>query len=303
MATAPLTRQSTTLPRKQRTMPWHHYALHIVQRVLLYSVLIAFAGIFILPFYSMFVGSFMSDTALFSSTPQFWPKNGFDTSAYVELFQEIGFGRPLFNSFYLATVRTLGVLFFSALAGFTFAKRRFPGRDKLFAAMLLTMMLPGQITLIPWYLLMVKTFGWADTYWPFWIPVWASAFGIFWMRQYIASTIPDEMLEAASIDGASVFGTFMRIVLPLIAPGMAVLGILDFVQGFNEFLGPLLILTSPEKITAQLALANFKGSTIIAPRYTLMFAGSALATLPLLIVFFIFQKQLISGIMSGAVKG
>lgn len=304
MATAHLpSRQSAATPRTGRSMPWTHYVLRIGQRVLLYLILIAFALIFILPFYSMFVGSFMSDTALFSSTPQFWPKHGFDTSAYVELFQEIGFGRPLFNSFYLATVRTLGVLFFSSLAGFTFAKRRFPGRDKLFVAMLLTMMLPGQVTLIPWYLLMVKTFGWADTYWPFWIPVWASAFGIFWMRQYIASTIPDEMLEAASIDGASVFGAFMRIVLPLIAPGMAVLGILDFVQGFNEFLGPLLILTSPEKITAQLALANFKGSTIIAPRYTLMFAGSALATLPLLIVFFIFQKQLISGIMSGAVKG
>lgn len=301
MATVSLT--GSKRPATRRALPWHYYALRIGQRALLYIVLLIFAAIFILPFYSMFVGSFMSDTALFSSTPQFWPKDGFDTRAYGELFQEIGFGRPLFNSFYVAAIRTIGVLFFSSLAGFAFAKRRFPGRDKLFAAMLLTMMLPGQITLIPWYLLMVKTLGWADTYWPFWVPVWASAFGIFWMRQYIASTIPDEMLEAAAIDGASVFGTFMRIVLPLIAPGMAVLGILDFVQGFNEFLGPLLILTSPDKITAQLALANFKGTTIIAPRYTLMFAGSALATLPLLIVFFLFQKQLISGIMSGAVKG
>ncbi|MEZ4737587.1 MAG: carbohydrate ABC transporter permease [Caldilineaceae bacterium] len=284
-------------------MPWTYYIGRLLLRFLLYVVLIFFAFIFILPFYSMFVGSFMSDTALFSSTPQFWPKDGFDPKAYAQLFTELGFGRPLFNSFYLASVRTLGVLFFSSLAGFAFAKRRFPGRDRLFVIMLLTMMLPHQVTIIPWYLLMVKTFQWADTYWPFWLPAWASAFGIFWMRQYIASTIPDEMLEAAAIDGASVFGSFLRIVLPLIAPGMAVLGILDFVQGFNDFLGPLLILTSPDKITAQLALANFKGTTIIAPRYSLMFAGSALATLPLIVVFFVFQKQLISGIMSGAVKG
>ena len=215
----------------------------------------------------------------------------------------MNFGRPLFNSFYMAAVRTLGSLFFCSLAGFIFAKRHFPGRDKLFVFMLITMMLPSQITLIPWYLLMVQTFKWADTYWPFWLPEWAYAFGIFWMRQYITSTIPDEMLEAAAMDGATLFGSFWRIVLPLIAPGMAVLGILNFVEGFNQFLGPLLILTSPDMITAPLALANFKGTTVIAPRYSLMFAGSALATLPLIAVYFMFQKQLVSGIMSGAVKG
>jgi ABC-type glycerol-3-phosphate transport system permease component len=110
-------------------------------------------------------------------------------------------------------------------------------------------------------------------------------------------------LEAAAIDGSSVFGAFLRIVLPLIVPGMAVLAILDFVQGFNDFLGPLLILSDPDMITAPLALANFKGTTIIAPRYSLMFAGSTLATIPLLVIFFAFQRQLISGIMSGAVKG
>jgi ABC-type glycerol-3-phosphate transport system permease component len=98
-------------------------------------------------------------------------------------------------------------------------------------------------------------------------------------------------------------GTFFRVVLPLIMPGMAVLGILSFVESFNLFLGPLLILTDPDKITAPLALANFKGTTIIAPRYALMFAGSTLATIPLIIVFFAFQRQLISGIMSGAIKG
>ena len=294
---------STSMGAVRRPPRWKRLVPFIAGRVMLYGFLVLCAFIFIFPFYSMFIGSFMSDSALFSRDPQFWPKNGFDASSYVKLFREIGFGRPLFNSFYMAAVRTIGSLFFCSLAGFVFAKRHFPGRDKLFVFMLLTMMLPAQITLIPWYLLMVKTFKWADTYWPFWLPEWAYAFGIFWMRQYIASTIPDEMLEAAAIDGSSIFGSFWRIVLPLIMPGMAVLGILNFVEGFNQFLGPLLILTDPNKITAPLALANFRGTNVIAPRYSLMFAGSALATLPLLVVYFAFQRQLVSGIMSGAVKG
>jgi cellobiose transport system permease protein len=294
---------TSTLTAVNKPPKWRRLLPFVAGRIVLYAFLIACALIFVFPFYSMFIGSFMTDTALFSRNPQYWPQDGFRTEAYVQLFTQLGYGRPLFNSFYMAAVRTLGSLFFCSLAGFIFAKRRFPGRDKLFVFMLITMMLPSQITLIPWYLLMVKTFQWADTYWPFWLPEWAYAFGIFWMRQYIMTTIPDEMLEAAAIDGSSLFGSFWRIVLPLIAPGMAVLGILNFVEGFNQFLGPLLILTDPNTITAPLALANFRGTTIIAPRYTLMFAGSTLATLPLIIVYFAFQKQLVSGIMSGAVKG
>ena len=282
---------------------WHLVAPRIVIRVITYAILLLFAAIFLFPFYDMFIGSFMQDSDLFSRKPNLWPKSGFDITSYRKLFAEIGYGRPLVNTFYLAGVRTLGTLFFSALAGYTFAKRRFPGRDQLFFAMLGTMMLPTQMTIVPWYLLMVQKLKWADTYWPFWIPAWASAFGIFWMRQYVSTSIPDEMLEAATIDGCGPFGVFTRVVLPNIAPGMTVLGILDFVQSSNLFLGPLLILSDPTKITAPLALANFRGTTVIAPRYSLMFAGSTLATLPLLLVFFAFQKQLISGIMSGAIKG
>lgn len=271
--------------------------------ILLYLLLIAFAIIFLYPFYDMFVGSFMQDHELFSRVPNVWPKEGFRFDAYRLLFTEIGFARPLVNSFVIAVVRTIGTLFFCALGGYAFAKRHFPGRDILFFTMIGTMMLPTQITLIPWYLLMVTKFKWSNTFWPFWLPVWASAFGILVMRQFIASSIPDEMLEAAAIDGCSPFRAFVRIVLPLVTPGLSVLGIITFVTGFNEFLGPLLILSKQEMMTAPLVLANFRGSTIIAPRYSLMFAGSTLATLPLLIVFFTFQRQLMSGIMSGAFKG
>lgn len=286
---------------KQRE--WGLIIPRVIVRILTYILLLIFAVIFLFPFYDMFIGSFMQDSALFSRTPNLWPKEGFDLATYRQLFTEIGYGRPLINTFYLAAVRTVGTLFFSALAGYTFAKRQFPGRDKLFFAMLGTMMLPTQMTIVPWYLLMVQKLHWADTYWPFWLPAWASAFGIFWMRQYVSTSVPDEMLEAATIDGCGAFGVFARVVLPIITPGMSVLGILTFVQSSNLFLGPLLILSDPKMITAPLALANFKGTTVIAPRYSLMFAGSTLATLPLLIVFFAFQKQLISGIMSGAIKG
>lgn len=276
---------------------------HIIGRIFLYILLVIFAVIFLLPFYDMFIGSFMQDSDLFSRHPRFWPVNGFDGSSYIELFRDMGYARPLFNSFYISTVRTAGTLFFCSLAGFTFAKRRFPGRDKLFMLMLLTMMLPTQATLVPYYLLLVKFFKWSETYWPFWIPSFATAFGIFWMRQFISTSVPDEMLEAATIDGCSLFGVFMRVVLPTITPGLSVLGILTFVGAFNDFMMPMLLLSEPTKVTAPLFLANFKGTTIIAPRYSLMFAGSTLATAPLLIIFFTFQRQLISGIMSGAIKG
>lgn len=293
----------TDAPIVETTRQWDVSVKHLVTRFFTYLLLIVLAAIFLFPFYDMFIGSFMKDSDLFSRHPNLWPKDGFDISAYRQLFTEIGYARPLFNTFYLAIVQTLGLLFFSALAGYAFAKRRFPGRNALFVFMLTTMMLPRQATIIPWYLLMVKVFKWSDTYWPFWIPGWTTAFGIFWMRQYIDSAIPDELLDAAAIDGCSPFGAFFRVVLPTSTPGLAVLGILSFVGASNQFLGPLLILSDPKKITAPLALANFKGTTIIAPRYSLMFAGSVLATLPLLIVFFAFQQRLIEGIMSGAIKG
>ncbi len=293
---------TTLVKPTQKERQWSLIVSRAIGRILLYVLLVIFAAIFLLPFYDMFIGSFMQDSDLFSSRPRFWPVNGFDGKSYVEIFG-MGYARPLFNSFYISIVRTAGTLFFCSLAGFTFAKRRFPGRDKLFMLMLLTMMLPAQATLVPYYLLLVKFFKWSETYWPFWIPAFATAFGVFWMRQFISTSVPDEMLEAATIDGCSLFGVFTRVVLPTITPGLSVLGILTFVGAFNDFMMPMLLLSEPSKVTAPLFLANFKGTTIIAPRYSLMFAGSTLATAPLLIIFFTFQRQLISGIMSGAIKG
>jgi ABC-type glycerol-3-phosphate transport system permease component len=291
------------IPR-ERPKDWKILLPRLFQRMLIYILLLVFAFIFLYPFYNMLIGSFMDDSELFSKTPTFWPKS-FDFEAYKVLFTLNGYnyGRALLNTFIIAGGLTIGTLFFSSLAGFVYAKREFPGRDKLFMLMLLTMFFPTQATLIPWYLLMVQKLHLGNTYWPLWTAALTNAFGIFWMRQYIRSTIPNEIIEAASIDGCSMWGTYWRIILPLCTPGLSVLGILSFVAGFNDFLGPLLILSDPEMFTAQLVLANFKGSTIIAPRYSILFAGGVLATLPLVIIYFIFQRRLIEGVMSGAVKG
>ena len=153
-----------------------------------------------------------------------------------------------------------------------FAKRRFPGRNVLFILVLVTMMLPYQSTIVPFFLLMSR-FGWINTFLPLWIPWWAPAFGIFLMRQVIMATIPDELMDAASIDGASLFGTYWRIVLPLITPVLAVFGILNFMNAWNDFIYSNIVINSPDMRTLPLLLALYKGTTLRAPEYGIMSAG------------------------------
>lgn len=270
-------------------------------RLVLYALLIALSLFFMFPFYTMLVGSFMDRGEIFSLTPQLFPKQ-FLISNYVDLFNALPFHRYILNSFLVAAGQTIGVLFFCALAGYAFAKRRFPGRDKLFFLLLVTMMLPHQSTLIPFYLLMARI-GWLDTFLPLWVPWWAPAFGIFLMRQYMVSSVPDELVDAATIDGCSPFGVFWRVALPISAPGLTVLGILNFIHAWNDFLYSLLVFSGESSRTAPLALALLMGSTTSSPRYTLLFAGSVLATLPLIVIFFFFQRRIMEGIMAGAIKG
>lgn len=280
----------------------------IVVRVLTYVILIALAIFFMFPFYTMVVASFMERRALISPTPNLWP-NPFILDNYRALFTgEIGestinssYLQALLNSFAVAVGQTVPVLFFTSLIGYVFAKRRFPGRNILFLSILVTMMLPYQSTIVPFFLLMSQL-GWINTFWPLWVPWWAPAFGIFLMRQIIQATVPDDLLDAASIDGASVFGTYWRVVLPLVLPALAVLGILNFMGAWNDYIYSNIVLNSPEMRTLPLLLALYKGTTLRAPEYGILAAGSVLATIPLVIVFFIFQRWLISGIMSGALK-
>jgi multiple sugar transport system permease protein len=275
--------------------------LRSLSRAPLYIFLAVLAVGFLFPFYTMVIGSFMDRADIFSLDLRLWPAQPIATN-YSDLFDVMPFHRYVFNSFMVASVQTLGVLFFCSLSGFTFAKRRFPGRSVLLTFILATMMIPHQATLIPWYLLMSKL-GWLNTFLPLWVPWWSTAFGIFLMRQYIGALIPDELMDAATVDGCSLFGIYWRVVLPINVPGLTVLGILNFITAWNDFLYSLLVFTGELTRTAPLALALFLYSQTNSPRYNLMFAGSVLATLPLVIIFFAFQRRLMEGVMAGAIKG
>jgi ABC-type glycerol-3-phosphate transport system permease component len=282
---------------------------NLTVRVLTYVLLALLSVFFILPFYTMFVASFMERTALNSITPNLWP-NPFIGSNYValmtgeinpDLIVKTPFLRALFNSLVLAIGQTVPALFITSLVGFVFAKRRFPGRNALFIFVLMTMMLPYQSTIVPFFLMMARL-GWINTFWPLWVPWWAPAWGVFLMRQFIAATIPDELIDAAAIDGASLFGTYWRVVLPTITPILAVIGILNFMNAWNDFIYSNIIMNDPNMITVPLLLNLFKGATLTVPEYGVMAAGSVLATVPLIIVFLYSQRWLISGIMSGSIK-
>lgn len=279
-------------------------------RLVIYLLLGVLALFFMFPFYAMLVASFMQRNALNSITPNLWP-NPFIIDNYTALFSgaidediqiKTTFMRSVFNSLALAVGQTIPALFFTSLVGFIFAKRRFPFRNALFIFVLITMMLPYQSTIVPFFLMMARL-GWINTFWPLWIPWWAPAFGVFLMRQIIMATIPDELIDAAAIDGASLFGTYWRVVVPLIKPALAVFGILNFMNAWNDYIYSNIVINSPEMTTVPLLLALFKGADLTSPpHYGILTAGSVIATIPLVIVFFLFQRWLVSGIMSGALK-
>ena len=271
-------------------------------RILLYALLIVLSISALAPFFFMVSGSLMVQGEIFSITPHFIPQQ-FYWQNYVQLFERLPFLTYLKNSAVLSIANTLGVLFFSSLIGYVFAKRRFPGRDALFVFVLVTSTLPGGVTIIiPWYLLMVKL-GWVNTFLPLIIPWLAPALNIFLMRQYIRAGVPDELLDAATIDGCGMFGLYWRIVLPLVRPGLVVIGILQFITVWNDFLFSLLILQKDQVRTATVALTLLATRNEQATPYGPLFAGIVLATLPTIVIFFIFQRRLTQGILSGALRG
>ncbi len=271
-------------------------------RALLYIVLIILSIMALAPFFFALSGSLMAQGEIFSITPHFIPQQ-FYWQNYVQLFERLPFLTYMKNSAFLSITNTLGVVFFSSLIGYVFAKRRFPGRDALFVFVLITSTLPGGVTIIiPWYLLMVNL-GWVNTFLPLIIPWLAPALNIFLMRQYIRAGVPDELLDAATIDGCGMFGIYWRIVLPLVKPGLVVIGILQFITVWNDFLFSLLILQKDQVRTATVALTLLATRNEQATQYGPLFAGIVLATLPTILIFFLFQRVLTQGILSGALRG
>jgi ABC-type glycerol-3-phosphate transport system permease component len=268
--------------------------------VLLYAILIAVSTFMLLPFIWMVSTSLKPESEIFRLPPVLVSPN-FSLDSYRNLFEQRNILRVITNTFIIAFCSTALQLFFCSLGGYGFAKFKFWGRHKLFAILIGTMIVPFSVTMVPLYVIM-QNLGWIDTFWPMIIPGAASAFGIFFMRQYIAS-ISNELLDAARIDGAGEFGIFTRIVLPIISPGLTSLGLIFFMGAWNNFMWPLVILKSPDNFTLPIAIRSYVGGVIGRPVFNLQMAASVLSIIPLLIIFLVFQRRFLEGITAGAVKG
>ncbi len=271
----------------------------ILTELVLYTVLILISIFMILPFVWMLSTSFKLPEDIFGYPPRLIPENPI-LSNYTYIFQEKSLFRILFNTIIIALSSTLLSLFFTTLGGYGFAKFEFPSKKTLFAILLATMIIPGAVMMVPTFVIM-REFGWVDKFWPLIVPGAANAFGIFFFRQYI-STINDELMDAARMDGASEFGIFYRIILPIISPGMISLGLIFFMTSWNNYLGPLIYLKSPKNWTITVAINALNGGaglTYWGPQM----AMSVISLIPLLIIFLIFQRRFAEGITAGAIKG
>ena len=218
---------------------------------------------------------------------------------YRELFARAGMGRYLFNSFLVATVTTAIAVGLNTLAGYAFAKLRFRGREAMFRALLAVLVIPAQVAMMPLFLLL-KQMGLVNTYAGAIVPGMAGVFGIFLVRQY-ARGIPDELLEAARIEGAGEGTIFLRIVLPLLKPILVTLAIFSFMGAWNDFMWPLIVLTDESRYTLPVALATLSREHV--QDVELMMAGAVVTVLPVLALFLVLQKHYLQGLTAGSVKG
>jgi len=266
---------------------------------LLYAILIGGALLASFPFYYTLVTMTHRTSAILSIPPPIW-FGGDLVQNYNELLDALPFWNALFNSFAISTIHTIFVLFFCSLGGYGFAKFQFPGREILFGFLLATLMVPGSIGIIPLFIVF-RNLHWIDTWYPLIIPGIANAFGIFWMRQYITSAVPMDMMDAARIDGAHEFRIYWNIIVPVIVPALAALAILTFMGKWNDFQLPLLILKDEAKYTLPVALSTLQ--SLRGTEKGVQILGAAGAIIPILTVFVLASRQFMSGLTAGAVKG
>ena len=290
MTTATTTQPELAAPRKKFNWP----------RLLLWIFLGLGAILMVAPFYWTIITSFKSPAEVSQFPPTWWPAE--PTLEHWIGLTELRFGSfAMFfrNSAFISFTVTAFILLTSAMCGYVFAKHKFVGRDTLFVGILAMMMIPFNISIIPLYAMMVD-FGWTNSYWPLIIPSLYSPFGIFLMRQFIQS-IPDELLDAARIDGASEFGIFFRIVIPLSTAALSALAIFTFIAQWDDFLWPLVIIDEAKLYTIPLALSRFRGRTTMDVGG--LAAASMVAVIPVLIVYLFAQRRFIEGIAMTGIKG
>ncbi|NJP33311.1 carbohydrate ABC transporter permease [Micromonospora thermarum] len=266
---------------------------------LTYVALVLATLLSIYPFYYMVVIATRSLDSINDVPPPFTPGGAFgDNFGRVLDNDAANFLTGLLNSVIVSSVVTLSVVITGTLAGFAFAKLRFRGRNALLLAIIVTMMIPTQLGLIPLWG-MIQDLNWYGTLYAVTVPFLVSAFGVFMMRQYATQAVSDELIEAGRVDGASTFRIYWNIVLPALRPAAAVLGLLTFMETWNSFLWPYAVLP-PENPTLQVSLAFL--SYAYYTDYSQVFAATAVGTIPLVVVFILFGRQIIGGIMEGAVK-
>lgn len=261
--------------------------------------LVVIMGCFIttLPFIWMLLSSFKSNAEILSLQQAFWPKT-FGVENYRNVMAKFGFLRYFINSLLYAIILTVISIYTSTLSGFVLGKYKFKGRQLLFGCILLTMMVPATVTIIPRYSIM-QYIGWLDTYKALILPGTFSAFGIFLMRQ-ASFAIPDEMIEAARIDGANEFYIFHRIIMPMLRNTVVSFAIFQFLFAWDDYLWPYLVIRSTEKHVLAVALNLFNGR--YSTDYAGLFAATSIAVVPVIIVYVIFQKSFIEGVSSSSLK-
>lgn len=269
-----------------------------VQRIVTDVLLILGLLISIFPFYWMIVMATNSTSAIYSVPPKLF----FGGQLWINIthvFQNINFLQAFLNTLLVACVVTALTLFFCSIAGFTFAKFEFPGRNVLFTILLGTIILPSGGALVASFVIMANL-HWIGTFLPLIIPAMAPAFGIFWMRQYSLSAIHSDLIDAARIDGCKHLRLYWNVAVPALRPALGFLGILTFVTVWNDYLWPLVVLNQPQIYTLQVALAQLNG--IYNTDYSMVMAGTLLSTIPLIILFFLGARQFIANISAGALK-
>lgn len=274
-----------------------HFLRQHTYRLLLYLLLLVSCAIMLLPFFWMVTTSFKLESEVLRMPPQWFPKDWLWRN-YIKAWNVAPFGRYFFNSFFMAITTTIGEVITTILAAYAFAKMRFFGKNVLFAILLGTLMIPGQMLLIPNYVTITRL-GWFDRYEALIIPWLASVFGIFLLRQFFRS-IPNELQDAARIDGCSRLRFLWQIVVPLSKPAIMTVALLKFLGSWNAFLWVLIMTNSDKMRTVPVGLTLF--SSEVGTAYEQLMAASVLAIIPVLILFFFTQKQFIQGVARTGIK-
>jgi multiple sugar transport system permease protein len=270
--------------------------LHVVSR---YAVLLLTSIIFIFPLYWMLTGSFKTQVSIWATPPE-WIPSHFKLLNYEHIFSTTPAPLWMFNSVFTSLTTVVFVVIFSAMAGYAYAKKKFPGDKILFFVVIATMMMPTQVTLIPLYMI-CRDLGLIDSYLGVILPAIAFPFGVFIVRQF-AKSIPDEIVESARIDGCGEIRLFATIVLPLLLPALGALAIFAFMHTWNDYLWQLIILQSKEKLTLPLGISTITYSEN-SMNYGFAMAGASLAAVPMILFFLLLQRSFIKGITLGSVKG